>query len=88
MLKLSRLCARFDQVVIDGIVNLAPRVTVLIASLYGLFDRVVVDGAVNGVAAVAGFVGTRTRRLQSGGINASLYVIVVAVVGIMVARLL
>jgi NADH-quinone oxidoreductase subunit L len=88
LLKLSRLCARFDQVVIDGIVNLAPRVTVLIASLYGLFDRVVVDGAVNGVAAVTGFVGTQTRRLQSGGINAYLYVIVVAVVGIMVARLL
>jgi hypothetical protein len=43
---------------------------------------------VNGVAAVTSFVGGRVRRLQTGSINAYLYVIVIAVVGVMIARLL
>jgi hypothetical protein len=47
-----------------------------------------VDGAVNGVGAVTSFLGARARRLQTGGINAYLYVIVIAVVGVMVAQLL
>jgi NADH-quinone oxidoreductase subunit L len=88
LLALTRVCALFDRLVIDGIVNLTATVTKLAAFAYGLFDKYVVDGAVNGVGAVTSFLGGRARRLQTGGINAYLYVIVIAVVGVMVAQLL
>ncbi len=88
LLKLTRISALFDQYVIDGAVNGAASLTRLASWANGLFDRYVVDGAVNGVASVAAFVGARARQLQTGGINAYLYVIIIAVVGLMVARLL
>jgi NADH:ubiquinone oxidoreductase subunit 5 (subunit L)/multisubunit Na+/H+ antiporter MnhA subunit len=87
-LRLTQIAATFDRVVIDGIVNGAARVTTFVSWLNGLFDNYVVDGAVNGVATVTSFVGGRVRRLQTGSINAYLYVIVIAVVGVMIARLL
>jgi NADH-quinone oxidoreductase subunit L len=84
----TRIAALFDQVVIDGIVNLSASVTRAVSWLNGLFDNLVVDGAVNALAAVTRFAGGRVRRLQTGEINAYLYVIVIAVVGVMVARLM
>jgi NADH-quinone oxidoreductase subunit L len=88
VLRVTQLCARFDLLVIDGIVNGSARVTTFFSWLNGLFDTYVVDGAVDGIATVTSFVGGRVRRLQTGSINAYLYVIVVAVVGVMIARLL
>jgi NADH-quinone oxidoreductase subunit L len=87
LLTLTRVAAWFDQHVIDFIVNGAATVTTWIARLDGLFDQYVVDGAVNGVAAVSAFLGGRARRLQTGSINGYLYVIVIAVVGVMLAQL-
>ncbi len=87
-LLLSSALAWFDEYIIDGIVNGTARLTTFISWLNGLFDNYVVDGLVNGVATVAAFLGGRVRRLQTGSINAYLYVIVIAVVGVMVARLL
>jgi NADH-quinone oxidoreductase subunit L len=88
LLLFTRLSARFDHLVIDGLVNASARVTTLVSRLNGLFDNYVVDGLVNGVASVTAFVGGRVRRLQTGSINAYLYVIVIAVVAVMVAQLL
>jgi NADH-quinone oxidoreductase subunit L len=88
LLWVTWIAARFDVLVIDGIVNGCASLTRLWAWASGLFDRIVVDGAVDGVATVAAFVGGRVRRLQTGGINAYLYVIVIAVLGVMVARLM
>jgi NADH-quinone oxidoreductase subunit L len=88
LLRLTRLSALFDQYVIDGLVNFSATLTRVISWLGGRFDQIVVDGAVNGVADVTGFVGGRVRRLQTGSINAYLYVIVIAVVGVMFARLM
>ena len=65
----------------------AATVTTWVAWLDGLFDSYVVDGAVNGVGWVSAFFGGRVRRLQTGSINGYLYVIVIAVVGVMVAQL-
>jgi NADH-quinone oxidoreductase subunit L len=87
-LALTQISAWFDRTIIDGIVNLTASVTTLFSWINGVFDRYVVDGAVNGIAAAAAFFGSRVRRLQTGGINAYLYVIVIAVVGVMVAQLL
>ncbi len=87
LLALTRAAAWFDQHVIDFIVNAAARVTTWVAWLDGLFDNYVVDGAVNGVGWMSAFFGGRVRRLQTGSINGYLYVIVIAVVGVMVAQL-
>jgi NADH-quinone oxidoreductase subunit L len=87
VLALSRASAWFDQNVIDFLVNATATVTTWIAWAYGQFDKYVVDGAVNGIAWVASFFGARVRQLQTGSINGYLYVIVLAVVGVMVAQL-
>ena len=52
-----------------------------VAAVSGLLDRYVVDGAVNGVAVGTQFVGRRVRNVQTGAINAYLYVVVVGVLG-------
>jgi NADH-quinone oxidoreductase subunit L len=88
LLALTRAAAWFDQNVIDFVVNGAATVTTWVAWLDGQFDKYVVDGAVNGVAALSAFIGGRVRSLQTGSINGYLYVIVVAVLGVMVAQLL
>jgi NADH-quinone oxidoreductase subunit L len=87
LLALSRAASWFDQNVIDFIVNGTAKVTTWVSWLDGLFDSYVVDGAVNGIASVSAFFGGRVRSLQTGSINGYLYVIVIAVVGVMVAQL-
>ena len=83
----SRAAAWFDQNVIDFIVNATAKVTTWVSWLDGQFDAYIVDGAVNGIASVSAFFGSRVRGLQTGSINGYLYVIVIAVVGVMVAQL-
>lgn len=87
-LALTRAAAWFDQHVIDAIVNGAATVTRWVAWVDGQFDHYVVDGAVNGIGWLSAFFGSRVRQLQTGSINGYLYVIVIAVVGVMVAQLL
>ncbi|MCK6554962.1 NADH-quinone oxidoreductase subunit L [Candidatus Binatia bacterium] len=87
-LLLARLCAAIDRHVIDGIVDGSARVTRLVSWINGLFDNYVVDGLVNRLADVTLAAGTRFRQLQTGSINAYLYVIVIGVVVVMVVRLL
>jgi NADH-quinone oxidoreductase subunit L len=87
-LALARVSAWFDQYVIDFLVNSTATVTRGAAWVSGQFDAYVVDGAVNGVGWLSAFFGGRVRQLQTGSINGYLYVIVVAVVGVMVAQLL
>jgi len=86
-MSLSRAMAWFDATIIDGIVNGSAVIVKLLSQAYGLFDHYVVDGAVNGVGALTSLVGGGVRRLQTGNINAYLYVIVLAVVGVMMARI-
>jgi NADH-quinone oxidoreductase subunit L len=87
LLALTRAMAWFDQHVIDFLVNAAATLTTWVSWLDGRFDHYVVDGAVNAVGWVSAFFGGRVRRLQTGSINGYLYVIVIAVVGVMVAQL-
>jgi NADH-quinone oxidoreductase subunit L len=84
---LTRAFAWFDATIVDGIVNGAAWVVRVVSQGYGLFDQYVVDGAVNGVATVTSAVGGRVRRLQTGNINGYLYVVVLALVGMMVVRI-
>ncbi len=87
-LLLSRVFAWFDATIIDGIVNGAARLTVTLSWLDGLFDNYVVDKLVNVLADRTLDLGTRLRRVQTGNINAYLYVIVGTVTLVLLARLM
>jgi proton-translocating NADH-quinone oxidoreductase chain L len=68
----TQFAARFDQRIIDGIVNAAGYLTLLISQLYRLFDSYVVDGVVNLVAWIPKQVGRTLRYVQTGQIQAYL----------------
>ncbi len=78
----------FDQKVIDGIVNMVGRVTVLVSKADGLFDNWVVDGAVNGTAAIISTLGDGLRRLQTGRIQSYLIMAMAGIVLMMVLRMM
>ena len=80
-LLLCRATAWFDLHVIDGLVDLSAALVRGCSWLSGRFDLYVVDGAVNGVADVTQFVGRRVRNVQTGAINAYLYVVLLGVLG-------
>ncbi|MXV78662.1 NADH-quinone oxidoreductase subunit L [Candidatus Poribacteria bacterium] len=77
----SRLFARFDLSVIDGIVNGVSTVTRRVfAAFIGFFDNSVVDGIVNRVAEVTWAAGGRIRRIQTGAIQTYLFVVIGGIV--------
>jgi NADH-quinone oxidoreductase subunit L len=85
----SWLCAAFDRVVVDGIVNGTGDVTKSMSWLSGQIDKYFVDGAVNGVATVLNGVGESFRRIQTGRIQTYLaYVSASVVVLILIYRVL
>jgi NADH-quinone oxidoreductase subunit L len=88
VLLLARFWAWFDGAIIDGIVNGVAYLTTVVSAFNGIFDNRVVDALVNLVANWTYALGTRLRRVQTGGINAYLYVIVGTVTIVLIARLL
>jgi NADH-quinone oxidoreductase subunit L len=86
-LLLARIGSLFDQYVIDGIVDGSATLTKFVSWLNGLFDNYVIDGMVNAVANVTFWAGSKFRRVQTGNINSYLYVILIAVVLAILARL-
>ncbi len=63
------VCAAFDRIVVDGIVNGSGHLTRMVSSITGSVDKYVVDGAVNGVASVMHGFGEGFRRIQTGRIQ-------------------
>jgi NADH-quinone oxidoreductase subunit L len=84
----ARVCAWFDRVVIDGLVNGAASVTVRKSEFVGRFDNVVVDGAVNGTGWVARTAGAGMRMLQGGDIQGYLVKALAGVVLILIWQVL
>ena len=68
----TQLTARFDQRIIDGIVNAAGYLTLLISQLYRLVDTYIIDGLVNLVAWIPKQAGRTLRYAQTGQIQAYL----------------
>ncbi|MDO8433610.1 MAG: NADH-quinone oxidoreductase subunit L [Candidatus Binatus sp.] len=81
-----RAFAWFDSNIIDGVVNLAGRITVLVSSISGLIDNYIVDGLVNYASNFTLDVGGRLRRLQTGSINGYLYGFLAAIMLILLVR--
>ncbi len=77
----SRLFARFDGSIVDGIVNGVGFVTRnIFAAFIGFFDNRVVDGIVNRVAHVTWRAGGRIRRIQTGAIQTYLFIVLGGIV--------
>ncbi|MCX7957566.1 MAG: NADH-quinone oxidoreductase subunit L [Deltaproteobacteria bacterium] len=86
---LSHLLSLFDKYVIDGIVNLCGKLTVIFANLDGLIDRYVVDGAVNITAESIKFAGEKLRGFQTGRIQDYIYIMVTGgFLGLILLRIL
>jgi NADH-quinone oxidoreductase subunit L len=67
---LARLTNRFNQEVLDGVVNGAATVSKEVAAFtYTYIDQKVVDGAVNGSGLSASETGGVLRRIQSGRVQ-------------------
>jgi NADH-quinone oxidoreductase subunit L len=69
LLRLEEGVGRFDNEVIDGLVNGAARGGSRTAGGAGLFDNEVVDAAVNAAAKATQEAGRRVRRLQTGNVR-------------------
>ena len=77
----SKLFAKFDGTVVDGIVNGVGTVTRdIFAASIGFFDNRIVDGLVNRVAGVTWAAGGRIRRIQTGAIQTYLFVVLGGIV--------
>jgi NADH-quinone oxidoreductase subunit L len=85
-LGLAKILAWFDANVVDGMVNGTASVTKLVSFINGRIDHHLVDGLVNKTAGVVHGVGGAVRRIQTGSINAYLYVIVIVVTAVLFAR--
>ncbi len=87
-LMLTQVCRWFDTKVIDGFVNGAGRVTILVSWFSGKVDNYVVDGAVNGVANVSQFFGMILRQFQTGRVQNYLVAVIIAMMMIILYRVL
>jgi NADH-quinone oxidoreductase subunit L len=65
----AAVCAGFDRIVIDGIVNGSGYLTRMVSWISGAIDRYFVDGIVNGIASVLHGIGEGFRRIQTGRIQ-------------------
>jgi len=84
-LALSRALGWFDKVIIDGVVNGAAGSVRAVAFLSGGIDKVVVDGLVNFTARAFDGVGGALRLVQTGNINAYVYVLLIGVTAVLLA---
>jgi NADH-quinone oxidoreductase subunit L len=84
LLKLSSFMWIFDARVIDGLVNLVGRLTVLWSDVKMWFDKWIIDGAVNGSGWLVTRFGGGLRQLQSGAVQfyALFIMIIVVLVGL------
>jgi proton-translocating NADH-quinone oxidoreductase chain L len=80
VLALARGVAEFDRVVIDGIVNAAAGVTVLLSKFEGFFDNFAVDGVVNGFAGTLYAAGDWSRGIQTGRLRGYLTMLAFGVI--------
>jgi NADH-quinone oxidoreductase subunit L len=81
-LRLTRICFRFDEIIIDGAVNGAAYVVVFLSEVKRLFDEYVVDGAVNGIGWIFAQGSTVLRRVQTGFVQNYLLVAFVGIIAL------
>jgi len=85
---LMEIMFKFDQLVIDGMVNGAGKLTLFFAWAYERFDTYVVDGAVNGSGYLSMFFGRNIRRIQTGQLQTYALVVFLGAVVFMFIKLI
>jgi NADH-quinone oxidoreductase subunit L len=80
---LADIFFRFDQGVIDFVVNIIGKLTERWSYVSLLFDTYVVDGIVNGVGRLTSAVGQELRYIQTGRVQNYLVIVVISVVLLM-----
>jgi NADH-quinone oxidoreductase subunit L len=80
---LAGVLFRFDQGIIDAIVNLIGKLTERWSYVSRLFDTYVIDGIVNGVGRVTSAVGEELRFIQTGRVQNYMVIVVISVVLLM-----
>ncbi len=75
----NALCAAFDRIVVDGIVNGSGYLLRGITWFSGQIDKWVVDGLVNGIASVCQGAGEGLRRVQTGRLQTYLVYVTASV---------
>ena len=78
--KFSEFLFKFDQVVIDGIVNGTAKLTLWWSWAKERFDTIIVDGAVNGTGYISLALGKAIRRTQTGQLQTYALVIFIGAV--------
>ena len=86
---ISNIFNKFDEKVIDALVNFTGLSGVKLADLGGITDLKVVDGFVNGIADVTGWIGEKIfRPIQTGKVQNYLLILLIsmlAIIGIYLA---
>jgi NADH-quinone oxidoreductase subunit L len=80
---LANVFFRFDQGIIDAVVNLIGKLTERWSYVSRLFDTYVIDGIVNGVGQITSAVGEELRFIQTGRVQNYMVIVVVSVVLLM-----
>ncbi|MCE5229363.1 NADH-quinone oxidoreductase subunit L [bacterium] len=79
----ARVCAVFDRLVIDSVVNFAGLMGKVGAFVVDMLDRLVVDGLmVNGSARAAGFMGNELSYAQTGRVRQYLLLMVLGILAL------
>ncbi len=87
-IQLMKILARFDLVVIDGLVNLNAYLIKVYAYITGWIDNTFVDGLVNLLANITIETGVKLKRIQTGKIQNYTYVLFVSVLIIVIIGML
>ena len=82
LLRGAKMLWKFDQWVIDGMVNAIAKLTVFEGNISHLFDRYIVDGLVNGISHLLNFWASLLRRLQTGAVQHYLLGMVAGIVSL------
>jgi NADH-quinone oxidoreductase subunit L len=80
---LANVLFRFDQGIIDAVVNLIGKLTERWSYVSRLFDTYVIDGIVDGVGRVTSAVGEELRFIQTGRVQNYMVIVVISVVLLM-----
>jgi NADH:ubiquinone oxidoreductase subunit 5 (subunit L)/multisubunit Na+/H+ antiporter MnhA subunit len=78
----AALAARFDRVVVDGMVNAVAQGTRQVSRFGGAVDNRIVDGLVNGVGQILYLFGLIGRRLQTGNLRTYIALMAAALLGL------
>jgi len=80
---ISNIFNKFDEKVVDGLVNFTGLSGVKLADLGGITDLKVVDGFVNGIAVVTGWIGEKIfRPIQTGKVQNYLLILLISMLAI------